>query len=308
MKISAIVFTIIFLVSLPLCISAQLSEKAIDALATTHVDKWAQYLNLSKYRKAKLKDVWRKHEQKKSDILRYTNDIKDRLHEENLSFMSSLNSIFSRSELDFYKSYQHLKMKDDRAYLINLVEAISSDSLFIEAYTDLQYRKIFPFKITVRMEMEEVIKRSDKNILDSIRAEVFEHYDKCLITCLSTDSDQPGLFENFDELIIVALNKDLNDSESGLSQLIKLTHKYEEAIHGINIKHKERLNSLELENTELKRKYVLDSHNESLLNLRKLNGLSTLKHLESEAIFLLLDPYDHNVSRKLFNLDLYNRL
>ena len=128
------------------------------------------------------------------------------------------------SEMCIRDRYEQLRMDDDRVYLTNLIEAISSDSLFIEAYTDLQYNKIFPFKMTARMEFEEAISTADKRTLDLIREEVFEHYDKCLVTCLVRDHDKSDLFQNFDELIIVALNKDLDNDDSALSQLIPVSY------------------------------------------------------------------------------------
>ena len=303
-----IVFLLILFFVLPSCLSAQLSRDVVESLATSHVDRWSLYLNLSLYRKEKLKEVWIDHEQKKSEILRNSSDIKGSLQKENQSFRSSLKNIFTPNELSLYESFERLRMDDDRQYLANLVEAISSDSLFISAYTDLQYNKIFPFKMTVRMELEEAISESDKQMLKLIRKEVFEHYDKCLLSCLVRDHDRSNLFENFDELIIVALNKDLSDDQSGLSKLIKLTRKYEDSIHDVYIKHRDIFDSLEKENREIKELYILDNYNEGLLNLRKRNGLSTLNHVESEAAFLLLDPFDHHASRKLFNIDLYNRL
>ena len=303
-----IVFSLILFFVFPICMSAQLSRDVIESLATNHVDRWSLYLNLTTYRKERLKEVWIDHEQKKSEILRNSDDIKGGLEKENQSFMSSLRNIFTPNELSLYESFERLRMDDDRQYLANLVEAISTDSIFINAYTDLQYNKIFPFKMTVRMELEEAISESDKRMLKLIRKEVFEHYDKCLISCLVRDHDRSDLFENFDELIIVALNKDLDDDQSGLSRLIRLTRKYEESIHKVYIKHKDIFDSLEKENREIKELYILDNYNEGLLNLRKRSGLSTLNHVESEAAFMLLDPFDHNASRKLFNIDLYNRL
>lgn len=69
---------------------------------------------------------------------------------------------------------------------------------------------------------------------------------------------------------------------------------------------KAQFNLWEKEKKELKEQYILGSYNKSLQELRKRDGLTTLKHLESEAIFLLLTPFDYYFSRKLFNLDLYN--
>ena len=308
MRNRVFVCSMVLLFVLPLTLSGQLSPAAIDDLATRHVEKWSQYLNLTTYRKAKLKEVWIDHEKRKSEILRRSDDIQGKLKEENMSFVASLKKIFTPSELVFYEQYEQLRMDDDRVYLTNLIEAISSDSLLIEAYTDLQYNKIFPFKMTARMEFEEAISTADKRTLDLIREEVFEHYDKCLVTCLVRDHDKSDLFQNFDELIIVALNKDLDNDDSALSQLIQLTHKYEDDIHDIYIKHRARFDSLDKESRDLKDEYILKGHNEGLLDLRKRNGLSSLNHVESEAAFMLLDPFDHNASRKLFNLDLYNRL
>ena len=74
------------IIRIALTLSGQLSPAAIDDLATRHVEKWSQYLNLTTYRKAKLKEVWIDHEKRKSEILRSSDDIQGKLKEENMSF------------------------------------------------------------------------------------------------------------------------------------------------------------------------------------------------------------------------------
>ena len=71
-----IVFSLILFFVFPICMSAQLSRDVIESLATNHVDRWSLYLNLTTYRKERLKEVWIDHEQKKSEILRNSDDIK----------------------------------------------------------------------------------------------------------------------------------------------------------------------------------------------------------------------------------------
>lgn len=292
----------------PLCSEAQLSEPAIIEITARQVDRWANYLNLSEYRQTELRKVWKKHEQKKSAILHSTENLKIRLEKEKLRFKSELRSVFTANELRFYIMLEELEMKDDRAYLESLVKAVSDDSLFIAAYTDLQYSKVFPFNMAVRVELEKSLTRSDEILLDSIRTEILGLYDKCLLTCLITGHHENDLFGDVDKLLIVELNKNLDDKQSGISKLVELTHKYEDSIHDLFFKHKDKYDYWTKITKELKDQYILESYNKSIQEIRKKNNYATLKHLESEAIFLLLDPYDKHLSRKLFNLKLYNQL
>ena len=115
------------------------------------------------------------------------------------------------------------------------------------------------------------------------------------------------MYEDFDELIIVALNKDLNNKNSELAQLINLTRKYEDDIHNVFIKHSDKLEYLDKRVKKLNENYILSAYNESLNDLKKRHGLSTLRHLEADAIFLLLDPFDIDLSRKFMNLGVHNQ-
>lgn len=240
-------------------------------------------------------------------MLRTSSDISRQLQTENQTFIAELSEFVTPNELMIYKMIENFKLEDDREYLEELVSALSNDSLFIDAYADFQYNEVLPVLITIRMELEEVISTEDKAEITTIREEIVGLYDNCLITCLANRHDNTETLENLEELIIVALNKDLNNSQSGLSKLLRLTRKYEDEIHSIYIKYEPRFKHWTKKEKEIKDKYILESYNKSLADLKKRNGLSSLRHLESEAIFLLLDSYDHNVSRKFFNLGIQNQ-
>ena len=207
-----------------------------------------------------------------------------------------------------YQTIESLKLEDDKAYLETLVSALSTDSLFIGAYIDFQYNEVLPSLISIRMELDDMISTADKSSLQAIRKEVFQLYDDCLVTCIANKHHNTEILEELDELMIVALNKDLSDSESGLNKLIELTRKYEDDIHEVYIKHDKKFKDWDRKENEIKSQYILGDHSRSLNDLNKRNGLSTLKHLESEAIFMLLDPYNENISRKFLNLGLRNQL
>ena len=293
--------------AIPNGVSAQLSDDTIEELAAKHADRWAIYLNLSSFRKSKLKETWKKHERRKSILLRTSSNIGAQLQEENQNFLKELSLFITPNELKTYKMIENLKLEDDREYLESLVSALSVDSIFINAYADFQYNERLPFLISIRMELEESISATDKMTIKSIREEILKLYEHCLVTCLANDDRHPETLDGLDELIIVALNKDLSDDQSGLSKLIKLTRKYEDDIHDVYIKYDHKFDSWSKKENELRENYILDAYNQSLNNLKKRNGLSTLKHLESEAIFMLLDPYDNNSSRKFLNLGLRNQ-
>ena len=156
--------------------------------------------------------------------------IRDRLQTENQTFIAELSEFVTPNELMIYKMIENFKLEDDREYLEELVSALSNDSLFIDAYADFQYNEVLPVLITIRMELEEVISTEDKAEITSIREEIVGLYDNCLITCLANRHENTETLENLEELIIVALNKDLNNSQSGLSKLLRLTRKYEDCL------------------------------------------------------------------------------
>jgi hypothetical protein len=288
--------------------SAQLSEKAIDEITAIQVDKWAQYLSLSYHRKTSLSKVLKQHEQNRNSIFHTTKDLKSRLESENQRFKTELSKVLTENEILIFTKLEQLRFDDDQKYLESLLKAVTNDSIFINAYTNLQYSKIFPFNMIVRMELEESISEADKKNLDTYRNDILGLYDKCLLTCLINDHDTSNQFDHFDELIIVELNKGLSNTESSISKLVKLTTKYEDNIHDVYIKHKSKFDYWDKVTDELKSKYILESYNKSIKDLRKKNNYAALRHIESEAIFLLLDPFDHPLSRKLYNLKLYNQL
>ena len=292
---------------LPVDISAQLSNSAINDLAEMHVEKWSNYLSLSNSRKGMLKEIWKKHEEKKGSIIRATTNLKTKLEAENNRFWKELGTILTPNDLKLYKLIEGFQLNDDREYLNTLVQAISTDSLFAQSFTDLQYSEILPFRMSIRMDLEEEISASDKRLLKSIRAEVFDIYDNCLVTCIESEHADTDLYEDLDELIIVTLNKDLNDKTSDLAQLINLTRKYEDDIHEVFIEHSDKLNYLDEKVKKIKEKLIQSAHNKSLTDLKKRHGLSTLRHLEADAIFLLLDPFDMDLSRKFLNLGVHNQ-
>ena len=256
-RILLLLLTLSFVLSTP--VTAQLSDETIDGLAESHADRWATYLNLSKLRKAKLKEAWKKHEKRKSVLLRTSSDISRQLQTENQTFIAELSEFVTPNELMIYKMIENFKLEDDREYLEELVSALSNDSLFIDAYADFQYNEVLPVLITIRMELEEVISTEDKAEITSIREEIVGLYDNCLITCLANRHENTETLENLEELIIVALNKDLNNSQSGLSKLLRLTRKYEDEIHSIYIKYEPRFKHWTKKEKEIKDKYILES-------------------------------------------------
>jgi len=289
-------------------VSAQLGDKAIEQIAQKKADKWALYLGLSNNRKAKLKTIFEEHEERKSKIIFSTTDIEGLLAKENQNLLKGLSRVLTHNEIDVYQLIEKSDFKDDKEHLTSLVNSITSDSLYIKSYMDLQYFEILPTLLQIRMELESKIKTKDKLILDSIRTEVFELYDQCLLTCLSDDHVENSNFHDFDDLLIVTINKDLSDKQSGLSQLVALSQKYEEDIHALNIKYREKHAYWNKRNRQLKEKHILPNYVKNLVELKTRNEVKTLQHIESDAIFFLLDPFDHPRSRKFLNLSLHNQL
>jgi len=222
--------------------SAQLSSSQINDIAQANVDKWATYLNLSNSRKSQLKKKWIAHEQRKERITRNLSQIESSLGKENEQFINELSMIFTPNELELYKTIDESNNMDDRETLASLVEAISTDTLFIHALADLQYDEILPSRLRIRMELEDDLSFTDKIAFDSIRGEIHDAYDVCLITCINNKEHDHSVFQNFDDQMMVAVNKSLSNENSGLNRLLKLTKKYEENIHKLYIKHLDQIN------------------------------------------------------------------
>ena len=314
MKLRIIITSLLLGFILPNFISAQLSDKALSEIAQRHADKWASYLNLSQSRASKLESLFKMHEIKKNNIIYSTSNIKGILDLENKKFFNKLSEILTPNELIIYKVFLDSNFKDDKSYLSNLVGAITSDSLFIASFAELHYSEILPPMMSYRMELENVLNNQDKRIIDSIRTEVLGMYDDCLFSCIQHAHDpehehrHDKQFVNFDDLLIIAINKDLSNDKSALNLLVDKTLEYEEDIHHIYINHQNKFAYWDKKKDQLKRDHIQPNYLKKLEELQKRNDILTLKHLESDAIFLLIDPYDISKSRKIIHLGLHNEL
>ena len=111
---------------------------------------------------------------------------------------------------------------------------------------------------------------------------------------------------NLNNLFVVDINKGLSNPSSQLSQLIKLTNKYEDRIHEIEILHSNKYDYWRKKSREIQDEYLLPNYVENLKKIQKNSPFASLKHLESEAIFLLLDPMNKSKSQKIFSLGFHH--
>jgi len=129
-----------------------------------------------------------------------------------------------------------------------------------------------------------------------------------LITCITNSKHEHSVFQNFDDQMMVAVNKAISNEQSGLNKLLKLTKKYEEDIHMVYIDHLDIVNYWGRRVKELKEEYVLPNYSKNIDRIKDRSEIKSLNHLEDEAIFLLLDPYDEARSRNFLNLGMLNSL
>lgn len=305
MKIVSIIFLLHLILFLPYSSSAQLSDEALDKLAQMQAEKWSQYLHLSSLRERKLKDMIKGHEFRKNEIVRSSALVTDLLIKEDMRFDKELGAILTPNELGMYNLYNQNDHQQSKKYFSSLMEAVNLDDGFVTAYNDLQYNEVLPTLVTFRQELEENITYQDKIKLDSIRAEVFNLYDNCLLYCLADNAMDTTLFENVNGLFLVDLNKSLVDPKSNLSTLLKLTHKYEEQIHEIEKTHSMQYDYWTKKTREIEDQYLLPNYVASLRKLKSQSPFASLTRLESEAIFLLLDPHDEQKSRKILSLGIH---
>ncbi len=306
MKFVAFIILVTIGILAPASSSAQLSDRAINEIAENQADKWSQYLHFSKLRKDKFKNIYAKHERKKSKIILTSLKVKDLLLKEDKRFMKELGTILTPSEKQFYISYNQSANENSKSYFNSLMKAIDLEDRFVQAFNDLQYNEVFPALMTFRQELEADINSQDKITLDSIRLEVFEKYDNCLLFCIADEAKDSTIFENLNNLLPVDLNKGLSDPNSDLSKLIKLTRKYEDQINAIQASHSNKYDFWRKKTVEIENDYLLENYVENIRKLKKNSPFASLADLESEAIFLLLEPTNINRSRKIISLGFHN--
>jgi len=306
MKINAFIIIVCLGIFCPNSAIAQLSDSAINEIAQSQTDKWSQMFHFSKLREDKFNSIVRNHENKKSKIIMTSVRIKDLLKSENNRYFEELGGILTVNELKIYKSYLENQNLDSKSYFKTLMTAIKLEDDFINAFNQLQFNEVFPSLLMFRNEMDTVISRPDKIKLDSIRAQVFKAYDNCLLFCLADESQDSTLYEDLNDLFLVDLNKGLSNPDSDLSKLLKLTNKYQEQIHMVRQRHSEKYDYWLKKKKEIEQDYLLPNYVENLRKLQKNSPFASLVHLESEAIFLLLDPKNRSESLKILSLGFHH--
>ena len=288
---------------------AQLSPAIVKSNANAEAEKWSQYLNLSKLRTDKLASLIQNYELKKGRVVsEKLSDIESRLRQEETEFRQQLGRILTTNELKIYDVIEQSRRDDDRQYLSSVVGAISEDSIFQERLYQHLYEDVLPTLMTYRAELNDAISESDRKVIDEIRDDVMNMHGDCLLTCIDHNNQQDSVFINLRDLIIVNLNKAILVENSSLSRLVDVAHKYEDDIHQLSINHAKKYASWSSKIQQLKEEFVLPNYQKNIDKINRKNDLSTLRHLETEAIFLLIDPYDQSVSRRILNLGVHNYL
>lgn len=288
---------------------AQLSDASIDEIALIQAQKWSSYLEISQNRENKLYNKIRLHEKNKRKIIESQTNFTTNLNAEYDRFIKDLSTILTPNELEFVEYFMKSNNADDKAYLSALLSSVTTDSLFIQAFQDLQYNEVLPSMMLFRMELDEMMTANDRRRLDSLRTDIYNMYDQCLLTCVANNAGSTdSLFEDINNDLLININKKIEDKTSSLSQAITMTHKYEDDILAIFKKHNKKFDYWSKEITGLKEQYILPNYVENINKIKMNNDVRTLESLESEVIFLLVDSDNVSLSRKFLNLGVHNYL
>jgi hypothetical protein len=290
-------------------VSAQLSEGAIKEIAQNKTQKWSSFLQLSQNREDKLYNKIKLHEKNNRNIIESQTNFKADLNSEYDRFIKDLSTIFTPNELEFVEYFMKSSNADDKEYLGALLSSITTDTSFIQAFKDLQYKEVLPSMMVFRMELDEMLSESDKETLDSLRTDIYNMYDHCLLTCVANHAGKTdSLFEDINIDLLININKKIEDKSSSLSQAIAMTHKYEDDILAIFKSNNAKFDYWSKEITALKEQHVLPNHVENINKIKMKNDVRTLESIETEVIFLLIDSEDENLSRKFLNMGVHNYL
>ena len=286
---------------------SQLDPLVVHEMAEQEAIKWQSYLNLSDYRTRLLKKKIYDYEYEKSNVIHNNlHTISGSLQSHLEKYYADISEILTPKELHTYKVIRSLNIDDDQYYVKELAKIYVEDDSFIMEYLEYRNIEILPVMINMRMRLQAKIHRADKKRLKSIRNHIYNYFDKCLVSCVI----EPGSSDHnlLSESMLVHINKDLEDPNSNLSELLKMVKKYEEEIHQLFAEYSTFYNHWSKWTSRLKDDKILPSHNRSFDQLNRRNELATLRHIESEAMFLLIDPFDEQRSRHFMNIGLISQL
>ena len=285
----------------------QLNPKVISEIAEKQSSKWQSYLNLSDHRRGLLKDLIYQYEFEKAQIIHDNyQEINANLEAHIANYNRELSKILTPREFSIFKVISEDNLDNEQTYLKELASVYLEDEPFISQYLEFRNKEVVPVMVNMRIQLESKLNRNDKLKLDSIRNHVLNFFEECLISCVITPDSSGGFALN--ETMHLYINNDLQNPQSYISQLLGMVNRYEDDMHQLLIEYKRYLDYWSEWTSELKSKTILDSYNRSFTELNQRNELATLRHIESHAIFLLLDPYDERRSRYLLNIGLFSQL
>lgn len=87
-----------------------------------------------------------------------------------------------------------------------------------------------------------------------------------------------------------------------------MVKKYEDDIHDAQHRYEDQIEYLKQELKNLKAAHILPNHQQQLNKLKERNELITLRHIESEAILLLIDPSNDRSSKYFLNFGIHSSL
>jgi len=290
---------------------AQLNPQIIKEVAESKADKLQQYFNLSEHRRGKAQSIILKHELAKEKIIKENlENLNDALSRQENILISELSEILTKNEIKLFMELSRLDLKDDKEYLTTLTEVYDADEEFIKKYMNFRNKEMLPKLMQLRLELDEQVSTEDKRTIESLRSFIYEVFDRCLVTCVINDQhdshEEDDLGNNSN--LLLNLNRELQSEESKLGILLNIVQQYEDAIHQLRIDNKKLFDYWNTKTKMIKQEYILPNHGENLKELKRRSEVATIRHIESEAIFLLLDPIDERRSRYFFNFGLLNDL
>jgi hypothetical protein len=164
---------------------------------------------------------------------------------------------------------------------------------------------IIPILRVKRLQFDQHITKADKETLDDLRRSLYQTLDECLIKCSieAMPDEDPTIL--FNKLMSASITELMEDSNSSLNTLFRLTKKYEEKLHETYASMHSDSKRWNDDLYEIQIKYINPSHLESFKEITNINAFLSLEHLKKEAFFLLSDGRSMTAMLKMLKVGNY---
>ena len=279
-----------FLLGISISLSAQLTEDRLKDIIAEKLLRWETVLGLSEYKSEKLQSIFEEHEQKTYAIINaLEGSISERLSSLDLKTDEKIKQLFTDREYQLYSLISEQEKMSQYDYVEELVAGYAKDEELAEEIFQYQMKNIIPRLRIARIELDAYIHPEDQEVIDGLRDQLYQTLDECLVLCsVKPDSTQnEGLLLN--QLLSAAISDQMEEEDSPLNTLFKITKQYEPMIHRV-------YNTMEEDNERwaedletIQKFHIMPSHLETFKELTNVASYISLDHMKKDAFFLLSD-------------------